>query len=101
MTNTGNDFDLAIQGKGYFRVTLSDGGSAYTRAGVFQLSPTGQVVNPNTEDPVLALSVERIRIAADLTLTDNERSRLRGLLSCARAGSMHCLPRGNPRQAKV
>ena len=44
LVNTGNDFDLAIQGKGYFQITLSDGSNAYTRAGTFQLSPTGQIV---------------------------------------------------------
>ncbi len=44
LTSTGNDLDTAIQGKGYFRVTQSDGSSAYTRAGSFQLSATGQIV---------------------------------------------------------
>ena len=36
LTNTGNDFDLAIQGKGLFRVTRSEGTSAYTRAATVQ-----------------------------------------------------------------
>ncbi len=44
LTSTGNDLDTAIQGKGYFRITQSDGSSAYTRAGSFQLSATGQIV---------------------------------------------------------
>lgn len=44
---TGNDLDLAISGRGLFRVTLPDGDDAYTRAGNFALSPTGEIV---TED---------------------------------------------------
>ncbi|MGB5949607.1 MAG: flagellar basal-body rod protein FlgG [Parvibaculum sp.] len=44
MNNTGNKLDLAIQGRGYFRVQLPSGEDAYTRAGNFQLSPQGQIV---------------------------------------------------------
>lgn len=47
VTSTGNDFDLAISGKGLFRVLLPDGEEAYTRAGNFAVSAEGQIV---TED---------------------------------------------------
>jgi flagellar basal-body rod protein FlgG len=46
LTSTGNAYDLAIQGKGFFQVTLPDGSIAYTRAGALQLSPTGEIVTP-------------------------------------------------------
>lgn len=41
---TENVFDLAIKGKGYFRVELPTGEDAYTRAGAFQLTPDGELV---------------------------------------------------------
>lgn len=44
MTHTGNQLDLAVDGKGYFAVNMPDGSLAYTRAGTFQLSSTGQIV---------------------------------------------------------
>lgn len=44
MSSTDNPLDLAIQGKGYFQVTLPDGTTAYTRDGSFQESSTGQIV---------------------------------------------------------
>lgn len=44
LTSTENTFDLAIQGKGYFQIELPSGDTAYTRAGSFQLSPTGEIV---------------------------------------------------------
>ena len=44
LNSTGNTFDLAIQGKGYFQITLPSGETSYTRAGSFQLSATGQIV---------------------------------------------------------
>ena len=47
VTSTGNDFDLAISGKGLFRIELPDGREAYTRAGNFGVSADGRIV---TED---------------------------------------------------
>jgi len=40
---TGNPLDLAIQGEGYFAVQTK-GGLRYTRAGSFQLNPSGELV---------------------------------------------------------
>jgi len=44
LTNTNNPLDLAIQGRGYFQIQMPDGSTAFTRAGSFQLSPTGEIV---------------------------------------------------------
>jgi flagellar basal-body rod protein FlgG len=44
LTNTSNPLDVAIQGHGFFQVKQPDGTTAYTRAGSFQLSPTGEIV---------------------------------------------------------
>lgn len=43
---TGNRFDLAIEGRGYFRIALPDGSDAFTRAGSFQVSDVGEIVTP-------------------------------------------------------
>lgn len=44
---TGNPLDLAIEGDGFFQVTLPDGTIAYTRAGSFKLNQDGDVVTPD------------------------------------------------------
>ena len=44
LVSTGNTFDLAIQGKGYFRVELPTGEDAFTRAGTFQINGEGEIV---------------------------------------------------------
>lgn len=41
---TGNVYDLANKGAGYFQITLPNGETAYTRDGSFQLDDTGQMV---------------------------------------------------------
>lgn len=43
-TETAGDFDLAIDGKGFFVVNRPDGTIAYTRAGNFARSPEGEMV---------------------------------------------------------
>ena len=44
LTQTGNQFDLAIDGKGFFQVLMPSGETAYTRAGNFSVSQAGQLV---------------------------------------------------------
>ncbi|WP_372395958.1 flagellar basal-body rod protein FlgG [Azospirillum sp. HJ39] len=44
LTSTGNELDLAIEGRGYFNVTQPGGETVYTRAGSFKLSPEGSIV---------------------------------------------------------
>ncbi len=44
LTQTGNDLDIAVDGDGFFTVNMPDGTQAYTRAGNFQLSSSGQIV---------------------------------------------------------
>jgi flagellar basal-body rod protein FlgG len=44
LSQTGNPYDVAISGEGYFRIQLPNGGDAYTRAGNFSLSPEGELV---------------------------------------------------------
>ena len=64
LQQTSNPYDVAIQGPGYFRITMPDGSSGFTRAGNFALSPAGQIVTqdgyvvaPGITVPSTALSV--------------------------------------------
>ncbi len=44
LTQTGEQFDVAIQGDGFFEVQRPDGTTGYTRDGSFKLNAQGQVV---------------------------------------------------------
>ena len=41
---TGNPTDMAIQGEGFFRITMPDGTTAYTRDGTFKIDSNGNLV---------------------------------------------------------
>ncbi len=47
LQQTGNNMDVAIQGKGFFEVTLPDGTIGYTRDGAFQIDNQGRFVTNN------------------------------------------------------
>jgi len=43
---TGNEFDVAIRGDGFFKVLMPDGTYSYTRDGSFQMDAQGRIVTP-------------------------------------------------------
>lgn len=45
MTTTGNTFDLAIDGNGFYQVRNPSGATFYTRAGQFKVDNVGQIVD--------------------------------------------------------
>ena len=47
LTQTSNNLDMAIQGKGFFQITMPDGTTGYTRDGSFQMDAQGQIVTNN------------------------------------------------------
>jgi flagellar basal-body rod protein FlgG len=47
LQQSGNNLDVAIQGNGFFQVTMPDGTTGYTRDGSFQLDSQGRMVTSN------------------------------------------------------
>ena len=92
LRQTGNPLDLAIQGSGYFQVTLPNGQTAYTRAGAFQVDQNGRLVNhdglpvgPGITIPPNALEVSINRSGVVLaTLSPNTPPTNIGQLQMAR-----------------
>ena len=44
LTNTGNQLDLAINGRGWFQITTTNGDAVYTRDGALNTNQNGQIV---------------------------------------------------------
>src|ERR1700749_3894124 len=65
LKSTGNPYDVAIQGSGFFRIQQSDGTDAYTRSGNFSLSPQGQLVTQDglVVQPGIAIPQNTISVA--------------------------------------
>jgi flagellar basal-body rod protein FlgG len=80
LTNTGNTFDLAINGSGYFQVLLPSGETAYTRAGNFSVNAQGQMV---TADGYL--------VQPTITIPQNSSN-----VTISQAGQVQVTTPGNP-----
>jgi flagellar basal body rod protein FlgG len=66
LKRTGNDLDLAINGKGFFHVRGDDGQTYLSRAGEFQLNAQGQLVTQNGQRPVLDQQNGEIKLSRDV-----------------------------------
>ena len=62
LQNTGNQLDLALEGRGFFRLLLADGTIAYTRDGSFKIDSNRQIVNSNG-----------LKLLPEITLPENFR----------------------------
>ena len=73
LRQTSSDLDLAIEGDGFFEVTLPDGSAAYTRNGNFHRNADGQIVTVEGYEvanfPNIDINASSINILPDGTVT--------------------------------
>jgi flagellar basal-body rod protein FlgG len=73
LQQTSNQFDLAINGNGFFQVQMPDGTTAYTRDGSFQINATGQLVTAAGFPVIPAITIpaatQSVTIGQDGTVT--------------------------------
>ena len=64
LSATDNTFDIAVQGKGFFQITLPTGETAYTRDGTFQLNENGEIVTHDGYllDPAITIPSDAIDV---------------------------------------
>lgn len=64
-TLTGNTYDVAIDGRGYFQVSLPSGDTAYTRAGNFSLNGEGELVTDDgyRVEPAITIPQDAVEVS--------------------------------------
>ncbi len=64
LTNTGNSFDLALNGKGWFQIEAADGSTLYSRSGAFNVNADGQLVTIDGANviPAIAMPTDAVEI---------------------------------------
>ncbi|QRI63672.1 flagellar basal-body rod protein FlgG [Shinella sp. PSBB067] len=67
LVSTGNSFDLALIGRGWFQIEASDGSTLYTRAGAFNTNAEGQLVTLDGYTVVPGITVPQD--ATEVTVT--------------------------------
>ncbi|MQW90015.1 flagellar basal-body rod protein FlgG [Sinorhizobium saheli] len=69
LVNTGNNYDLALVGRGWFQVETPDGETVYTRSGAFNTNATGQLVTIDGYTVVPGITVPQD--ATEITFTSS------------------------------
>jgi len=69
VTQTSNDFDIAISGRGLFRILLPDGQEAYSRAGNFAVSSDGRIVSEDGNEISPGITIPEDAI--DISISEN------------------------------
>ena len=67
LVSTGNSFDLALIGRGWFQIEAADGSTLYTRAGAFNTNADGQLVTLDGYTVVPGITVPQD--ATEVTVT--------------------------------
>ena len=64
LQNTGNELDVAIQGDGFFEITLPSGEKRYSRDGAFQKDSSGQLVTASgfTVSPGITIPADAVSV---------------------------------------
>jgi flagellar basal-body rod protein FlgG len=78
LAQTGNTLDLAIQGNGYFQVTLPSGEVAYTRDGTFALAPDGTIVTADGYSVVPGITVPTNAVSVTVNASGQVQATISG-----------------------
>jgi len=73
LNSSTNDLDIAVEGQGFFQITMSDGSTNYTRSGNFHMDSTGKVVTVDGNEvlgfPTLDPNASSVTITSDGTVS--------------------------------
>ncbi|MHA6641562.1 flagellar basal-body rod protein FlgG [Mesorhizobium sp. A623] len=78
LTSTGNNFDLAITGKGWFQIEAADGSTLYSRAGAFNTNADGQLVTVDGATVIPAITVPQDAVEVIVNKTGQVFARIDG-----------------------
>jgi flagellar basal-body rod protein FlgG len=69
LTSTGNKFDLALTGNGWFQIEGADGETLYTRAGAFNTNADGELVTADgfSVQPAITVPADAVEIVVNKT----------------------------------
>ncbi len=88
LTQTGNQLDLAVSGKGYFQVLLPTGETAYTRAGNFAVNDVGQVVTADGYTVLPQITIPSTATAVSISASGQVQATLPGQTAPSQVGQI-------------
>jgi len=85
---TDNTLDLAVQGKGFFQITLPTGDTAYTRDGTFQLDAKGTIVTHDGFEIIPKITVPSNAIDVTINQSGQVLVKIEGQVNFSNVGQI-------------
>ena len=85
---TDNTVDMAIQGKGFFQITLPTGDTAYTRDGTFQLDGNGNIVTHDGFELQPSITIPNNAIDVSINQSGEVLVKIEGQVAFSNAGQI-------------
>ncbi len=96
LQQTGNQFDMAINGHGFFQIAMPDGTVSYTRDGSFQVDAAGQLANANGFALSPAISVPPTATAVTIGQDGTVTAKIAGQTNTQTIGTIQLVNFVNP-----
>ena len=96
LTATDNTFDMAIQGNGFFQVTLPSGDTAYTRDGTFQLNADGELVTHDGYTVQPGISIPDNAVDVTINSSGEVLAKIQGQVALSNVGQIQLANFPNP-----
>jgi flagellar basal-body rod protein FlgG len=88
LTSTGNAFDMALNGKGWFQIEAADGSTLYSRAGAFNTNATGQLVTVDGANVIPSITVPADAVEMIVNKTGQVFARIEGQADLQNIGQL-------------
>jgi flagellar basal-body rod protein FlgG len=88
LASTGNTYDLALQGHGWFQITGPNGDTVYTRSGAFNTNATGQLVTIDGATVMPGITVPADTVEVVVNKTGQVFARLDGQTALQQLGQL-------------
>ncbi len=96
LTQSGNTLDLAIQGAGFFPVSMPDGTTGYTRSGSFHLNNQGTMVTADGNALIPAITIPSSATAVTISNYGVVSATLPGQTASTQLGTISLATFANP-----
>ena len=88
LTQTGNKYDMAIDGRGYFQVQMPTGETAYTRAGNFAVNQNGQLVTTDGYSVLPQITIPQTATDVSISASGQVQVTLAGQTGTTQVGQL-------------
>lgn len=96
LNKTDNNLDVAVNGNGFFQITLPDGTTGYTRDGAFSVDANGQMVNANGYAVSPAITVPANTVSLTIAQDGTVSAQQSGSVSPVQIGALQLASFVNP-----